>query len=468
MLTVQPGQANELDFTLVKRADGAPITSGTVNFYLQANTGTNAAKWYRGSDATWQASEAIAGAASHLSDGHWELSLPAAVWVQGVNYYAYPKETGDLHIPTELDIYCTYGTVATTAPVAGSGVCAPWSVNGLAEQIRGEINMDADAAGGSVPARLSNVIRECGAKLWNGIDWRFRRKQGTLLVAANVATARLPVDFAELDHRWLKETTAKASLMFTDDASIFQSRKDYYDSASTGYPNTAFICQDTTRTTWTWYAVLAPTPSDTITYPYWYLLNDPWTRKASLTTALATANANLTFTAITGGASGNSTTIAYTTGASLTVTVVTAAITIQVLNTGLTTAAQVRTAVRASVQASALVDCDYKDGEDGTGVITAAMSATALAGPIADTASPVWPPTFDQGWHLYSLYMAQRMFRSDDGWEQTRTEFKAWAQEQLEEGNETIATGQDRIIDGYADEGATAFAAFNGGFLWLP
>ena len=43
--------------TLVARADGSPITSGTVNYYLKAKSGANAGKWWRDSDQTWQAGE---------------------------------------------------------------------------------------------------------------------------------------------------------------------------------------------------------------------------------------------------------------------------------------------------------------------------------------------------------------------------------------------------------------------------
>jgi len=106
MQIVYTGQANVLSLPVVAKATGSAITSGTVNFYLKAQTGENAGKWYRGSDATWQSSESSAGAATHSSDGHWELSLASAVWTSNVSYTAYAKESGDLHIPVEQDILC--------------------------------------------------------------------------------------------------------------------------------------------------------------------------------------------------------------------------------------------------------------------------------------------------------------------------------------------------------------------------
>ncbi len=106
MQIVYTGQANVLALPIVAKASGNPITTGTVNFYLVADTGTNAGKWYRGSDQTWQAAEALAGAASHKADGHWQLSLAAAVWTKDVAYKLYGKESGDLHIPVGKDILC--------------------------------------------------------------------------------------------------------------------------------------------------------------------------------------------------------------------------------------------------------------------------------------------------------------------------------------------------------------------------
>jgi hypothetical protein len=104
MQTVLVGQANVVVLPVVAKATGGPITLGTVNFYLVDEDGTNAGKWYRGSDTSWQAAESVAGVATHKADGHWRLSLPSAVWEQNVNYTLYAKESGDLHIPVDRPI----------------------------------------------------------------------------------------------------------------------------------------------------------------------------------------------------------------------------------------------------------------------------------------------------------------------------------------------------------------------------
>lgn len=93
------GSANIVYWDAVLRASGGPITSGTVTGYLQAITGDNATKWFRASDSTWQAAEASAGEMTHVSDGHWKLSIVAGAWESGVKYSFYAKENGDLHIP---------------------------------------------------------------------------------------------------------------------------------------------------------------------------------------------------------------------------------------------------------------------------------------------------------------------------------------------------------------------------------
>ncbi|HUS74350.1 MAG TPA: hypothetical protein VMY06_14925 [Sedimentisphaerales bacterium] len=106
MQIVYTDQANVIKLPLVAKASGNPIVAGTVNFYLQATNGDNAGKWYRGSDQTWQAAESIAGDSALTGDGHWGLSLATAVWTKDVQYFAYAKESGDLHIPVSKDILC--------------------------------------------------------------------------------------------------------------------------------------------------------------------------------------------------------------------------------------------------------------------------------------------------------------------------------------------------------------------------
>jgi hypothetical protein len=85
-------------FTVVARASGAPITSGTVNYYLKAKSGANAGKWWANATETWEVAE-TANAMTHEADGHWEIDLASTPFADGVRYLEYVKESGDLHVP---------------------------------------------------------------------------------------------------------------------------------------------------------------------------------------------------------------------------------------------------------------------------------------------------------------------------------------------------------------------------------
>jgi len=122
------------------------------------------------------------------------------------------------------------------------------------------------------------------------------------------------------------------------------------------------------------------------------LAGGPWSQSkkaaaASLTTALAGANNDLTYTAKDVGAS--SITVRYVVaGAStpLSVSVSGSDITVNVATNGssaaTSTAAQVKTAVDGNGPASALVSVANASGNDGTGVVTA-LGVTALTGGVS-------------------------------------------------------------------------------------
>lgn len=115
---------------------------------------------------------------------------------------------------------------------------------------------------------------------------------------------------------------------------------------------------------------------------------------AVLSTALAGANNDLDFTAVTAGADGNDITIAYidpaANDAALSVSVSGTAITVNLATGGggaiTSTAAQVDAAIDALPAAAALVTPANKAANDGTGVATA-MAATALTGGQSATAT---------------------------------------------------------------------------------
>ena len=148
------GQANILSLPVVAKASGAAITAGTVNFYLTAQDGANAGKWYRGADTSWQAAESIAGAATHKSQGHWYLSFPNAVWTEGVRYRLYAVEDGDLHIPVGEDVFAIQSVAD-----------AVWD-----EVLTGATHNDATSAGRRLRQAQSVLIIHEGTSQGGGAD----------------------------------------------------------------------------------------------------------------------------------------------------------------------------------------------------------------------------------------------------------------------------------------------------------
>ena len=159
-----------------------------------------------------------------------------------------------------------------TPPTLTDGL---WNKTTLIAQLVGEVNMARNATGGAVPDRATAIVAECYSRLWEMFPWKYRRRLATLTIAANGTTCQLPENFEKLDVQWLKENNRKGSLLFTDDAQLFQDRV-YAANSQTGVPSLALIAPDTTVTTY--YAMMAHVdraPTVQFTYPYWYLCLAP-------------------------------------------------------------------------------------------------------------------------------------------------------------------------------------------------
>jgi hypothetical protein len=165
--TINAGEL-ERGFTVVARASGDPITAGTVNFYLKCKNGTNAGKWWRNSDQSWQAAE-TANAMTHDADGHWDILLTAGAdgpFVAGARYREYVKESGNLHVPDGRLLVCDAAPGTTGGPLVigtGEGAVNP-SGGKVPATIAGGDNSDkagyslADASGGVGPT--ANIANE--------------------------------------------------------------------------------------------------------------------------------------------------------------------------------------------------------------------------------------------------------------------------------------------------------------------
>jgi len=104
-----PGQVNVLSASIVAKADGSPIIAGTVNAYVIADTGANAGKWFKTSDNSWSATEAVSGVCAFKGGSVWEVSVDAECWTAGIEYSAYYVESGGLNVIGSPDRYrCEY------------------------------------------------------------------------------------------------------------------------------------------------------------------------------------------------------------------------------------------------------------------------------------------------------------------------------------------------------------------------
>ena len=112
--------ANTITFDLVT-TEGVSIVGGTVTAYLVADSGTNAAKWFRTSDDTWQAAEASAGTATYKGGSSWQIAIDAAAWDTGVKYTAYCIESGNLNIEYS-DSITEMGSIETTIEIEETSV----------------------------------------------------------------------------------------------------------------------------------------------------------------------------------------------------------------------------------------------------------------------------------------------------------------------------------------------------------
>ena len=86
------GQPQILTHNLVTAAGFSLTSAGaaTASFYVRADSGANAGKWYRGSDTSWQSARSIAGAGTFVSGSQWSIALPTLTL--GVGTYTVTAE----------------------------------------------------------------------------------------------------------------------------------------------------------------------------------------------------------------------------------------------------------------------------------------------------------------------------------------------------------------------------------------
>jgi len=150
-----------------------------------------------------------------------------------------------------------------------------WTITSLTAHLVGQLNFDPNAAGGTVPARMTNIVTRAYYDVWEASDWMFRKKLATLTLTASTVAADLAADFAKLDMQWLKENNHEGVLKFTQNVQYFQDRLDL-QSDTPGTPCIALLEPDTSDTEkFAWRIRVYPTPDKAYTYPYVYLRTAP-------------------------------------------------------------------------------------------------------------------------------------------------------------------------------------------------
>jgi len=99
------GQSNRLSVDLVAAA-GSDLSTGTCTVYLRATSGDNAGKWWDGAAGEWSAAVAAAGAASHVRQAEWEITIAAAAWSDGVRYRLSADHSGGADLSVSEQVLC--------------------------------------------------------------------------------------------------------------------------------------------------------------------------------------------------------------------------------------------------------------------------------------------------------------------------------------------------------------------------
>ena len=206
----------------------------------------------------------------------------------GKHEYTFNEPTPGLSYAYSVEIVGVSGLASfyVAGSMTGQSAAAStvgWTVNTMAEHVRGLLDVDPDAAGGTVPDRIKKVIREKARWLYSLKDWRFRSVSGTASVAAGDSEIVLPADFGELDVSVMRTTdSGKYRLMWTADAERWQAAKDKcFSATATGVPRIAVPYWD--ETSGQWKAKIAPTADAAYTFSCWYLRRNPWNRTTAPT-----------------------------------------------------------------------------------------------------------------------------------------------------------------------------------------
>ncbi len=149
-----------------------------------------------------------------------------------------------------------------------------WSVDSLTEHLLGFVSQDRNAAGGSVPDRATDIVRNELRAVWEAQDWVFRGKVDDLTVATNAATITLPDDYAKSVSGSARDVDHQQTLRFTGNVARWVRFDSRWRATEKRRPILANVVWDDSEES-NWIANISPASDRSMTLPFAYLRRVP-------------------------------------------------------------------------------------------------------------------------------------------------------------------------------------------------
>ncbi len=149
-----------------------------------------------------------------------------------------------------------------------------WSVDTLTEHLLGFVSQDRNAAGGSVPDRATDIVRNELRAVWEAQDWVFRAKAEDLTVAVDATTITLPDDYAKSISASARDVDEARVLRFTGNMARWVVFDSQWKGADREHPILANVVWNDSATS-NWIANISPASDRALTLPFGYLRRVP-------------------------------------------------------------------------------------------------------------------------------------------------------------------------------------------------
>lgn len=299
-----------------------------------------------------------------------------------------------------------------------------WTVTTLTNHLLGELNLDRNAAGGSVPDRAKDIVRRCCTDLWDYYDWRHRIRKLDLGI-------------------WETETGTCTGAAYSGTTTVL--------TANTGTFYASMVNHSIVITGVGTFAVASYTSATSIT-----VTGDASTASASAWTVTATGRytlpawvAKIDQRWLEDSAKSSSTPIRVTDDPQ-----------------GFQQIADQYDSTDEGEPVCMLLVRDFDESTFWWEAVITPLTDDTYTYPIwclaknpflAESASDetiiAWPETFDRGWYLDARYRMLRAWGgSSDEASEAKNDFKEWIARQLAENNTTISSAAEPSSeDAYGD-----------------